>query len=319
MSLASIFHPNFESLSPWQARWVSLEGPDARDFLHRLTTARAHAMNPGDGALACFLNAQGKIRAVFTLWCLEENHFGLEVPAGIDGKFHRELLTAIDQYTFAEKMTLSDIPPEKLACAWIFEDSDGANPAGLDTRSLSEEIRINNHGTADFGRRWLSAWGRPERLRQWLDREYPGAEQVMSDQLNAWRVQACRPWVGAEISDAVTPLDIGIPDSVAENKGCYPGQEVIEKIAALGSPARRLVLAAPTGGSVPELGQKLFSLSEGASMELGEVTSVSTSAFLAIVRKTHAREGAELKLPSGHIARVARVAPYLNPGHEGAS
>jgi folate-binding protein YgfZ len=317
MSTAFIFHPNLEPHSPWQTRWVSLEGPDARDFLHRLTTARAHAMNPGDGALACFLNAQGKIRAVFTLWCLEENHFGLEVPAGADGRFHRELLAAIDQYTFAEKMNLSDIPDDKFACAWIFPNPAEDSAVRVGTQANSEEIRLNNHGTRDFGRQWLSAWGRPERLRQWLDREYPGAAQLPSENLNDWRVQSCRPWVGAEISDAVTPLDIGIPDSVVENKGCYPGQEVIEKIAALGSPARRLVLAANPSGTIPERGQKLFSLSEGAPMELGEVTSVSASGFLAIVRKTHARQNAELKLPAGDIASVVKVAPYLQSEHAG--
>jgi len=319
MSAPSIFRPNLESDSPWQSRWISLEGPDARDFLHRLTTARAHAMNPGDGTLACFLNAQGKIRAVFTLWCLEENHFGLEVPAGADGRFHNELLAAIDQYTFAEKMTLSDIPGEKLACAWIFPDAAGDATAGLGTQAHAEEIRLNRHGTRDFGRPWLSVWGRPERLRQWLEREYPGARIAQSEELNSWRVRSCRPWVGAEITDAVTPLDIGIPDSVAENKGCYPGQEVIEKIAALGSPARRLVLAASQGGATPVPGQKLHSLSDGAPMELGEVTSSASSEFLAIVRKTHAREGAEFKLPSGDIARVTRVAPYLESGPEGSA
>jgi folate-binding protein YgfZ len=295
-------------------RWLSLEGPDARDFLHRLTTARAHALNPGEGTPAAFLNATGKIRAVFTLWCLEENHFGLEVPAGAADEFHRELLAAIDQYTFAEKMILTDVPSEKLATAWIFAPPAEKGADRQSTEALDDEIRINQHGTRDFGLNWISAWGRPERLRQWLERAYPQAKVISSDAVLALRVAACRPWVGSEITDAVTPLDIGIPESVAENKGCYPGQEVIEKIAALGSPARRLIQALiPAGAVTPTQGIRLWSLSDENPIELGKVTSVSGSRFLAIVRKTHAKVGAEFRIgEDGPNAQVTQVAPYLN-------
>jgi folate-binding protein YgfZ len=311
-----LFHPNTPT-SPWQTRWISLEGPDARDFLHRLTTARAQALNPGEGTPACFLNPQGKIRATFHLWCLEETLFALEVPAGKDLDFHRELLAAIDQYTFAEKMTLSDISTETLDCIWLFPHPAHAwlKPKAHSTWASEEEIRFNDHGAIDFGRPWLSVWGRPERLRQWADRNLNDFAPLTSQQLETLRIQACRPWVGFEITDQVTPLDIGLPDSVAENKGCYPGQEVIEKIAALGSPAKRLVQATLSqAGTLQGLGAgtKLYSSHSEPPLEVGQLTSSSETQFLAIVRKTHAKEGAELRVgPSGPLAKVSRVAPYL--------
>jgi folate-binding protein YgfZ len=310
-----IFFPNQPQHVSWAQRWIALGGPDARDFLHRLTTARARALNPGEGTPAAFLSAQGKIRSTFSLWCLDESEFGFEVPTGADLSFHRELLAAIDQYTFAEKMSLADIPTDKLECVWIFPSSEHSwsQEKPLTTRALEDEVRLNFHGSRDFTRPWISAWGRPERLRQWQDREFGNATIATSAQVNLLRVAACRPWVGHEITSAVTPLDIGLPDAVAENKGCYPGQEVIEKIAALGSPARRLVRATTAEPSFEApLGSPLFSLGEGQTMELGEITSAAPGEFLAIVRKTHARPDAEFRIGSeGPNAKVIQVAPYL--------
>ena len=101
-------------------------------------------------------------------------------------------------------------------------------------------------------------------------------------------------------------LDLrGLPDAVAENKGCYPGQEIIEKIAAIGSPAKRLVLV-NLHGPVSES----RTLTDEAGTALGEITSVSPhgDTALAIVRKTLAREGASARL-GGLTATVIRVAP----------
>jgi folate-binding protein YgfZ len=251
------------------------------------------------------------------LWCLDENHFGLEVPAGSHLKFQEELLAAIEQYTFAEKMTLAPLGPEKFDCLWIFPEPGSELSTGLHSGQTKifeeEEVRLCRHSDLDFDRAWISAWGRPERLRQWAERTFLHPQNLSHSELQDFRIQACRPWPGAEISDQVTPLDVGLPDAVAENKGCYPGQEIIEKIAALGSPAKRLVrVQTEAATNHPVAGTKLYSLSSENPLELGEVTTSTGHSFLAIVRKTHAKEGAELRIePTGPLARVTRVAPYL--------
>ena len=44
-----------------------------------------------------------------------------------------------------------------------------------------------------------------------------------------------------EFGDHCTPLDASGADGLTDGKGCYPGQEVIERTIALGRPARALV------------------------------------------------------------------------------
>ena len=44
-----------------------------------------------------------------------------------------------------------------------------------------------------------------------------------------------------ELLESFTPLDVGCMGGIVQQKGCYPGQEVIERTIALGRPAKKLV------------------------------------------------------------------------------
>src|SRR5688500_16468223 len=105
-------------LNPTAWHWVSLIGPDARDFLHRVTTANAKILATGEGAPGFFLTPQGKVRAAFSLWCYGPDEFAFEFSSGDSGRWKNELFAAIDQFTFAERMTLADVT--ELECRWIF-------------------------------------------------------------------------------------------------------------------------------------------------------------------------------------------------------
>jgi folate-binding protein YgfZ len=310
----------FNASAAGLAAWVTLSGPDAQDFLHRLTTVHVRDLRVGQGAPGFFLTAQGKIRSYFTLWNFGPSDYAFELDPGQGGKWKTELLAAIDQYTFAEKITVTDVA-SALECRWILDDPAGSGDllARLgapalepgQTVAVDEEIRLAHHGARDFGRTWVSAWGRPARLQQWLERALPDARAASLGELESWRVGALRPRVDAEITAATIPLEAGLTEAIAQGKGCYPGQEVIERIAALGSPARRLARIEGSGPA-PRPGDKLFNLAEPPA-EVGELTTVVESgegfAALGFVRKIHAKEGLEVRLQgstaSGRITQIA--------------
>jgi len=326
--MISVFNPtasSFPLFSRWC--WATLTGPDALDFLHRITTVNTQAMNVGQGAKGCLLNAQGKLRAIFTLWNYGEGEYGFEWDAGQSDHWKSALFTAIDQYTFAEKITLTDVTA--LESRWIFADTEsdtelatilgipaGENFSSMRTLAIDEEIRICHHGKNDFGRTWISVWGRPQRLAQWLDRTLSQAQVVSAETVDGWRVDSARPWIDHELTDATVPLEAGLIDAIAPNKGCYPGQEVIEKIISLGSPARRLVLIEGTGPT-PATGAKMLNTAEPA-IEVGQVTSVHALGkdgegfrALGFVRKIHAKEGFMIRFEgSPATGSLVRIAPY---------
>jgi folate-binding protein YgfZ len=293
-----------------------MQGPDASDFLHRLTTVNVKGMKPGDGAPGFFLSPQGKIRGFFTLWMLnksgEKSDFVLEFDAGQAGKWKTELLAVIDQFTFAEKFTLTEVTD--LQCVWIFDQatSDPVTSGMMKTSADSSGTRLFHHGSADFGRAWTSAWGTSEQLTKLLGADSSG--NTSYTQLEQWRIHSARPALDHELSENSNPLEVGLHEAIAGNKGCYPGQEVIEKIISLGSPARRLVKIVGQG-SAPKVGE-LIQTTDAAHAEVGQVTSVAQTGqgfeLLTLVRKNHAKEGLEVTFSANPEtrAKLVQIAPY---------
>jgi folate-binding protein YgfZ len=292
--------------------WATLTGPDAKDFLHRITTVDVRELKPGRGAKGCILNAQGKLQALFTLWQYGPEDFGFEYDPGHGDFWKKNFFATLDQYTFAEKMTVADVTA--LESRWLFAESSresellaslgAANLQAGETVATQDGLRICHHGSVDFGRPWITVWGKPDQSEKTRDFGFAVDDEAT---LERWRIEAVRPRTDHEITEGASPLELGLIDAIASNKGCYPGQEVIEKIVSLGSPAKRLVRI-EGAGNPPSLGP-----GSAPSNEAGQLTSVTRTengyVGLAVVRKTHAKEGVELQF-SGTTAKVTAVAPY---------
>lgn len=299
--MPQIFAPPHMSL-------IEMKGRDARDFLHRLTTVHVNAMQPGDAAPGFFLNSQGKVKAAFWLACLSPEAFLIEIEDDAQGTWKKELLAVMDQFTFAEQYALKDLSDQ--TCAWVLELSE-PKLAPL-TAVTGKGVFYLHHGSSQFGKEWVSVWGMKPEVEAALS--LPETTVITAAELNALRILALRPGLGQELIPEVNPLEIGRKDGIADNKGCYPGQEVIEKIVALGAPARRLVLIEGKGPA-PQIGSSIQNVATPAA-EVGHITSVSVlddSTFIAlgIVKKIYAKEGNEVRFASSPAtALIERLAPY---------
>ncbi len=255
-------NPSLAGIS-WTCR--TLSGPDARDFLHRLTTLDVRRITPGSQASWGFiLTAVGKVRAAFHLTCTGPEEFRFEYDAGPDGSWDRALAEAIDQFTFAERQALS--PASALACRWVFSEAAPEAPAG---------VLVIDHGSRDFGRRWWTLWGEASVLDA-----RPAAGEPAP--LALWRCEALRPWFSVELSQEVMPLEVGLIDGISQGKGCYPGQEVIERILTQGAPPRRLA----------------------------RVRSEDGRAVLGLVRKNEVEPGTQVRLADGFEGKVEQCADF---------
>ena len=96
--------------------------------------------------------------------------------------------------------------------------------------------------------------------------------------LNMLRVEAGIPWYGLDMDEGRIVLEVGLEHAISFKKGCYLGQEVVERATARGHVNRKLSGLLVHGNTLPESGDKLFH----DSQEVGWVTSaVSFSAFWA--------------------------------------
>lgn len=92
--------------------------------------------------------------------------------------------------------------------------------------------------------------------------------------VDALRLEAGVPWFGADFDDRVIPHEAGLEHShISYTKGCYTGQEIVERVRSRGQVNRRRLGLAFTGEGLPEAGAKLTS--EGK--EAGWVTSAAPS------------------------------------------
>ena len=98
------------------------------------------------------------------------------------------------------------------------------------------------------------------------------------------RIAACWPKMGAEIVPGETiPAETGLAEvAVSFTKGCYPGQELVERMDSRGSTAPRRLAVLPRRPA-DQAGADL--LYDGSV--IGTITSVGTTQVLAYIKRGH--------------------------------
>lgn len=251
-----------QMLAPATWQLGVFEGADSADFLQRLSTANIRTLEPGAPAVpATFLNAQGKIQAAF--WLTRETPTRFLIASG----GLAAVATFIDRYTFAEKQTFQilELPP----ALWIWSET-----AELPLSAAQATHRMT-HDSDTWDAYWVSLWGVAP---------LPTLHTLTEESFTARRIQHGVAWWGHEITPETSPLEIHFQHAVAANKGCYPGQEVIERTLAMGAPPRRLCrVSLPPSGEAPE----------GWTVTTPAPENSANNAALALLRKTQAVVGFE--------------------------
>ncbi len=218
-------------------QWIEATGKDAADFFQRLSTADVKGLAPGEGTWALFLSAVGRIVSVFWVWRLPDGKgLGFEVPVSPVHQWPERFLKYIDDLHFGEDLGIQKGPTGSEPFPAPPELAALTKPKLM----IAQPVMTAFHASLQ--------WGQPTCVVY-------GAEGPLVDAalLTRSRIEALIPGVDQEIVPDANPLDIGFFEAIHPNKGCYPGQEVIERTLAKGSPAKRLVLArgkAPASGWV---------------------------------------------------------------------
>jgi folate-binding protein YgfZ len=152
-----------------------------------------------------------------------------------------------------------------------------ADITSLDWRCLA----VRGEGASEIV--GLAAWGGGVDLLGSDPQPPADAEPGADDQLLAARIAAAWPQMGVEIEPGETiPGETGVTaNSVSFTKGCYPGQELVERMDSRGATAPRLLqLVDVPGGTEPGADFLLD------GVVVGTVTSVSGTKALAYVKRS---------------------------------
>ena len=227
-------------------RVLTLTGPDATDLLQRLTTNDIREVNSERAVVTGLLSPVGKIRSIFVVVEADDGYMLISGPRDAPGlcEMLQRQIFFMDDAKVADcsdnwhVFQLTGNEAGKAMEGLGLEGStwqDGAvRRAGLLSAFKLERLEFPSiyllcpSMTADDVSKSFTASGvRP--LQNWSS-------------FNLQRILAKRAGFGREINGDHNPLEIGLEWICAENKGCYPGQEVIARQITYGKITRQLVL-----------------------------------------------------------------------------
>jgi folate-binding protein YgfZ len=299
---------------------VEVAGPDARTFLHNLSTNDVKNLHAGTGCEAFLATAKARVVAYLTLWFLPEEtpSFWLDLAPGTSEKVIKHL----DHFLISEQVEFTDhtrafaqvhlAGPRARA---VLEQALGGPLPELDPLHLTlaavngVTCQVRRHDVLglpgyDLVCPQAGATGIWERLTA------AGAKPAGRQTYETLRVEAGTPLQGVDVDEETFAPEVGrTRQAICYTKGCYLGQEPIVMARDRGHVNRALTGVKLTGGPVPH-----NSLLYREGKEVGRVTSsvvsprLGTAIALAYVRRGNQEPGTVLEVEAEGQRRPAEVA-----------
>jgi folate-binding protein YgfZ len=244
---------------------VQVSGPDALTYLQGQVSQELRPMAVGASRWTLLLLPNGRVDVLARVWHTDEETFVLDT----DGGFGDELLARINRFKIRVK---ADVEPLAWRCLAV-RGADGEAPTD----------------GAVVG--W---WDRDFDLLGPDPQPPDGIAAGSAADLEEARIEAGWPAMGAEIVPGEQiPAEIGVvPVAVDFKKGCYPGQELVERMDSRGADAPRRL--------------RILTVAEGAERgdpvgDVGVLTSVCGTRALGYIKR-----GAEVGDPPPHLGAIVR-------------
>ncbi len=246
---------------------IRVTGDDRARLIHALSTNHIQGMTPGSERYAFFLTAQGRIVGDAYITCYE-NYLLLDVEPDT----RESMLRHIDHYIIADDVTLQDVTSTTFAL-------------------VAAGKRI--YGDID--------------LKEWTINSLDHLTPATSEDAETFRILNFHPRFGADFSASTLPQETGLSRALHFNKGCYLGQEIVERIRSRGHVNKMLVGLKIEGAAYIPPGADVLLSGE----EIGQVKSSANipeigSRSIAMVRVAGAKPGTAVRV-GGANAEVCAV------------
>jgi len=282
---------------------IEVTGNDRGSFLQNLTTNQVANLQPGEGNYVFSINIKGRV--VFDAVVLVQAE---RILLDIDARWVEPARAWLDRYHITEDVKLVDYSEEHRRIA-IFGPQAGDCLQALEFGKLMPMAWYQNASrtiqdadvtvfrqeqTGLIGAEFIILDDRGgicvERLL--AAARAAGLEQVHIDTLNALRIEAGIPASVVDIDEEVVPPETGqIERGISYQKGCYLGQEVIERMRARGVLPRKLVGVRYDAADAPPPNTPLVidNQTVGRSMSATYTPTLQTPLALAYLKSAHAQ------------------------------
>ncbi len=308
--------------------WIRVTGSDRVRWLNGMVTNSIQDLKPGQGNYSFALNAQGRIQGDLVAFADEGESLLLETAKErLPG-----LMALLDRYIIMDDVELEDVSPERSglavtgpkAQALLTELGLNAGPDGSISKVRGEwrgaEMEIIRAYSPLVPR--FEVWTDPAGWDQLSVAATASALSLGGDGVGAHAMEWLRilegtPRYAADIRDKELPQETGQTRALHFAKGCYLGQEIVERIRSRGNVHRAFSgflldgAAAPIGSAIVAEGKPVGELTSVARIPL---PSGTVQLGLGYVRREAVERGLAMTYGEGAGAASVVGLPYSTVG-----
>ncbi len=303
---------------------ICLTGADRVRFLHGQVTNDIKRLSPGEGCYAALVTNKGKLQSDLNVYCLES-----ELLLDFEPGLTERVVQRLEKFIVADDVAIVDVSslygmlsvqgPKSDEVVRALELFEALLPrAGHSHRSKDDsmgEIYLMNQPR--FGTTGFDLFV-PVAILEVMAEKLVRAAGAVGGRLCGWqaletaRIEAGIPRFGLDMDETNFPQECGIEGrAVSYGKGCYIGQEVLNRIHTMGHMNRSLHgLRLPDRlRSLPVKGDKLFIQEKEVGYVTSAIASPGSNANIALgyLRKEAAGPGTDLALRTATETIAARV------------
>ncbi len=249
---------------------ILAHGEDNARLLHAMSSNHVNGLEDGQGCYAFFLNAVGRIQSDATIM-----KCGVDFLIDTEASAHEKLFAHLDQFIIADDVTLEDL------AASHFEIGIEGPQAAAVAAGLGVAVPEAQNGIAEFEGGYVARLNEtgvdgvrlilPVGARaEWLAR----LSGVVEADQQAWetvRHENGKPRFGVEILEKHLIQETRLMHGVHFTKGCYLGQEIVERVRARGAVHKGLAaVTVVAGAKIPAQDAELC----GGGVRAGHLLSV---------------------------------------------
>ena len=291
----------------WRARIV-VTGKDRVRWLNGMLTNNVRDLPLNHGNYNFLLNAQGRILADMYVY-----NRGEYLLLDTDRSQLENVIKTLDHFIIMDDVELTDSSETLGAIGLCGPKADqileaaGINATGLKPLELRDLV-VSNLGISiargpEQKPGWHEIWAGSANIEPvWTMLENAGAQPVGAEALENWRILRGIPKYGQDIRERDLPQETEQYQALNFSKGCYVGQEIVERIRSRGQVHRKFTGfeftgveskdSLPAPGKIEENGKVVAEITSVAQIPTG---TAEKKIGLGYVRRESLQPGSQVQ------------------------
>lgn len=259
---------------------VRVEGEDAAQFLQGQATQDLASLEIGHSTYTLFLTAKGGVVADAHILRTDEETF-LLYSAGIPAE---QLINHLANYIIADDVELDDRTSRWEVVVLVATEAPHAPASGYHLPGqrlpgVHTEVLVP-----------------AKEAEEYLEKITNDRPILSPAELEALRVRSGRGLVGRDVHPTDLPQEVGLEGALSFQKGCFTGQEVVNRLRTRGQVRRKLLAVRLPHPLEPTDDPRKI---QQNGKIVGELRTVAGNHGLAMVKTAALTDGAPWQLPEG--------------------